>query len=433
MKTVDIDTVNIVLLSFCIIEAFLMLCSFRRGTMQLRASRAIFTEIAATFFAMVCFTVSLIYDREEHYVFSTCALAGSYIGVYMIYYFYVSYVREQINQIERGRKVPKAIAYSSLLLFILCAVVWVLSIFGKSSSTLRDPFSIGTAFTAGNAGCYLLIVFCIFLMVRHYRALGVRQTILLASMPVLMLAVTYIEPFAKGIEIRYPVIMLDLIIIYSTHYLDLENRAQKVRNDEVRLRLNMATDRMKPHYLYNVLTTIYYLCDTDPEKAQYAIGLFAEYMRNTLETMEKHELVDFSWELAEISQYLSLEKVRFGDRLRVEMDAEYVDFMVPPLSIQPLIENAVKHGISPKEEGGTIRLTTRKIADGGTQIIISDDGVGFDVKTLDNLDGSHEGLKNVKERIRLEIGGDMVIKSEIGKGTTAIVTIWPERTPDKER
>ena len=429
MNSELVRSVNIALLSFCIAETVLLLCSFRKGTMKVSASRALFTEIAATFFTMVFYTASLIYDSGSYYVFGTCTLALSYLGVYMIYYFYVAYIREQINQMEREQKVSKAVTYVSFAIFIFGAVIWVLSIFERKIGPVQnDAFSLGSAFAVGNAGCLMLVAFSLVMLIRHYRALGIRQTLLLSSMPVLMLVVTYAEPLMNGIEIRYPVIMLVIIIIYSRHYLDLENRAQRAENDEIRLRLSMATDRIKPHYLYNVLTTIYYLCETDPAKAQQAIGVFSEYMRSTLETIDKQELVDFSWELAEISQYLSLEKLRFGDRLNIELDTEYDDFMVPPLSIQPLVENAVKHGISAKEEGGTVRITTRRIADGGTQIIISDDGVGFDVGTLDELDKTHEGIMNVRERIRLEIGGDMTLTSEPGRGTTAIVTIWPEKS-----
>lgn len=429
-----VRAVNIALLCFCNAVTILILCSFRKGTMQVRASRALFTEIASVFFTMTFYTASLIFDRNSYYIFGTCSLAASYLGIYMIYYFYVAYIREQINQMERERSVSKAVTYASLAIFVAAAIIWVLSIFDADRNNVTlGAVGFGSAFAVGNAGCLMLIAFCLVLLLRHYKALGVRQTVLLSTMPVLMLAVTFTEPFSNGIEIRYPVIVLVIILIYSRHYLDLENRAQRVENDEIRLRLRMATDRMKPHYLYNVLTTIYYLCDTDPAKAQYAIGLFAEYMRNTLDTLEKHELVDFAWELEEVSQYLSLEKLRFGDRLNIEMDTEFTDFKVPPLSIQPLVENAVKHGISPSEKGGTVRITTREISGGGAQIIIHDDGVGFDASKLEQLDRSHEGVANVRERIRLEIGGDMVISSELGKGTTAIVTLWPEKSSVKAR
>lgn len=421
--------VNIGLLSFCSVLAVVLLLCFRKERMQVRTTRILFNAIAVMFFSMVLYTISLIYDPASHYVLSTTALTISYFTVYTVYYLYVLYITEQINQHEREQRVSRSITYISLILFVLGAVFWAFSLFAKrADGMLQAMLSLGSTFAVGNAGSLILIAVSLVLIIRHYNALGVKQAALLSSMPVLMLAITYLEPLAMGVEIRYPAIMLEIIVIYSQHYLDIENREKSAENDEIRLRLNVATDRMKPHYLYNVLTTIYYLCETDPEKAQYAIGLFAEYMRTTLQTMENRELVAFSQELTEIEQYLSLEKIRFGDRLNIEIDVECDDFMVPPLSIQPLVENAVKHGISPKEEGGTVRVMTRRISGGGAQIIVSDNGAGFDTEKLKELDKSHEGLANVRERIRLEIGGDMTISSEPGKGTTAIVTIWPYKS-----
>lgn len=424
-----IRAVNIGLLSFCSVLAVVLLMCFRRKSMHVRSTRILFNTIAVMFFSMVLHTISLIYDSASHYVLSTTALAISYFCVYTVYYLYVLYITEQINQMEREERVSRSVTYVSLILFVLGAVFWAFSLFAiKASGMLQAVLSLGSSFAVGNAGSLILIAISLVLIIRHHNALGVKQAALLSSMPALMLALTYLEPLANGIEIRYPAIMLEIVIIYSQHYLGIENREKSAENDEIRLRLNVATDRMKPHYLYNVLTTIYYLCETDPKKAQYAIGLFAEYMRTTLQTMENRELVAFSRELTEIEQYLSLEKIRFGDRLNIEIDVECDDFMVPLLSIQPLVENAVKHGISPKEEGGTVRVMTRRISGGGAQIIVSDDGAGFDTEKLKELDKSHEGLANVRERIRLKIGGDMTISSEPGKGTTAIVTIWPYRS-----
>ena len=92
--------------------------------------------------------------------------------------------------------------------------------------------------------------------------------------------------------------------------------------------------------------------------------------------MERDEPVEFSWELKEIRSYLALEKIRFGDRLNVEYDIEYDEFLIPPLTVQALVENAVDHGISAAENGGTVRIVTRKLSDGGAQIRVFDDGVG---------------------------------------------------------
>jgi sensor histidine kinase YesM len=310
--------------------------------------------------------------------------------------------------------------------------MWLVSAFGGClDAASRFTRELPLPFEFGHTGGMVMTLVTLVIIARHYRTLGLRHAIVLSFMPIMMPLATFIEPHIQGIDLHYPFILTEIIIVYTQHHLDMELQIEKDEVAETRSRIAMATGRMKPHYLYNVLTTIYYLCETDPIKAQRAIGTFSEYLRATLETLERQQLVNFSWELGEIRHYLELEKLRFGDRLRIDYDIEAEDFMVPPLSIQPLVENAVKHGIAPKEEGGTVRIVSRRLSDGGAQIRIRDDGAGFDIGELGKLDETHEGIANVRERIRLEVGGDMTITSAPGKGTTVVVTIRPEEAARK--
>lgn len=426
MTVETVRAVNIAVLGFCSLEAIILMVSYRRDSLKRRSSRIFFAKVVVTAFTMLCYTASFIHHTEPRDAFGTITLALAYIGIYAVFFLYIEYLKENINSVEKNSPVPAAVTYISIIVSVIGALLWVLSIFDSTFAALGEQVvSFGPAFALGHAGGFTLIAISLAMLARYYRTLGARQTLILSSMPLLMLAAIFLEPFSQGIELRYPAIMLEFLIIYTQHHLDLENKAGKNENDEIRARLNLATGRMKPHYLYNVLTTIYYLCESDPEKAQNAIGTFSEYLRATLETLEKQQLVGFDWELGEIRNYLTLEKLRFGDRLRVEFDTEYDEFQVPPLSIQPLVENAVKHGISPQEEGGTVRIISRKLSDGGAQIRVQDDGAGFDIDSLKSMDVTHEGLSNVRERLRLEVGGDMTITSEPGKGTTVVVTIRP--------
>lgn len=121
---------------------------------------------------------------------------------------------------------------------------------------------------------------------------------------------------------------------------------------------------------------------------------------------------------------MKLEKLRFGDRLNIVYDIETKDFFVPSLTIQPLVENAVKHGICEKESGGTLTLRTR-VDDGAIVIEIIDDGIGFDMqKEVISNDGHiHIGIQNVKDRLEQMAHGSLTIQSVLGKGTTVTVRL----------
>ena len=118
--------------------------------------------------------------------------------------------------------------------------------------------------------------------------------------------------------------------------------------------------------------------------------------------------------------------MRFDDKLNIKYDIQDTDFELPLLSIQPLVENAVKHGVGMKDDGGTVKIISRK-TDAGHEVIIEDDGVGFDVGEVKNDARSHIGMENTKKRLHDMCNGEVIIESEIGKGTIARVII-----PDKE-
>ena len=203
-------------------------------------------------------------------------------------------------------------------------------------------------------------------------------------------------------------------------------RRRKVDIQEVEAlhrRLRLAADRMKPHYINNVLTTIYYLCESDPERAQIAVGALSEYLRNTLETIDNAELVTFRWELNQIKNYMALESMRFGDHVRAVYDVDVDTFRIPPLTVLPLVENAVKHGIAGKEGQGTVSVITRRMPEGAVQIRVTDDGVGFDTTNVRIMKEAYQGLADVRERMKLETGAEMTIESKPGAGTTVTIHI----------
>ena len=120
--------------------------------------------------------------------------------------------------------------------------------------------------------------------------------------------------------------------------------------------------------------------------------------------------------------YLFIEKLRFGDSLNVVFDIESTNFVIPALTIQPLVENAVKHGVGAKEDGGTVTVAVKERI-GFFDIIISDDGVGFDPNTIDNRDRQHVGMDNVKNRLLMMCNATMRIQSVPGEGTCITISM----------
>lgn len=213
--------------------------------------------------------------------------------------------------------------------------------------------------------------------------------------------------------------------------------------DESRARLAEAEVKalraqISPHFIYNSLGAIASFINTDPERARELVVEFADFTRYTF---RRHgEFTTLAEELQAIDRYLLLEKARFGDRIRVglEIAPEVLGTVIPFLSLQPLVENAVRHGLEGRPDGGLITITA---ADDGEHAVITieDDGVGMDPERLRGLlgvrpDGEHVGLRNVDVRLRQLYGPEhgLVVDTAPGAGTLITVRLPKFRTPRLE-
>ncbi|MBS0022970.1 sensor histidine kinase [Microbacterium paraoxydans] len=199
--------------------------------------------------------------------------------------------------------------------------------------------------------------------------------------------------------------------------------------------------QISPHFIYNALTAIASFITTDPDRARDLVLEFADFTRYSFR--RQGEFTTLADELGSIHSYLELERARFGDRLRVTLQIapETLATVIPFLSVQPLVENAVRHGLEPGEGGGEIRIASR---DDGThtEITVEDDGVGMDPDGLRSLltareDGGHVGLRNVDTRLRQLYGstGGLVVETNTGAGTLVRMRVpksQPLHDPDDD-
>jgi LytS/YehU family sensor histidine kinase len=174
---------------------------------------------------------------------------------------------------------------------------------------------------------------------------------------------------------------------------------------------------MRPHFIYNTMTSIYYLCEQNPQKAQQVVLDFTNYLRKNFNAIAGTDTISFSEELDHTRAYLAVEIALFEDRLIVEYDTPFTQFRLPPLTLQPIVENAVKHGMDPDAaEPLTISVRTEK-TDDGSRITVEDNGKGFDPSYNGE---SHTALDIISERLKQQCGGTMKIDSAPGKTTVTI-------------
>ena len=180
--------------------------------------------------------------------------------------------------------------------------------------------------------------------------------------------------------------------------------------------------QMRPHFIYNSMTSIYYLCELDPRKAQQVTKDFTVYLRKNFTAMASDETIPFSDELEHTRAYLAVEQAQFDDSLFVDYDTPHIRFRVPPLTLQPIVENAVKHGMDP--ESGPLHIVVRtRETESGNEILVEDDGTGFDPA---GHSSPYTALENIQQRLEFMCKGELTIMPREGGGTIVKVII-PEQ------
>ena len=248
-------------------------------------------------------------------------------------------------------------------------------------------------------------------------------------------AVFFVLPLAAMLlQMRYPgsqVLMAGTtgaaLIMFLYIVSDQTDLYYRQADENARLKMDLMLGQIQPHFLYNSLAVIRSICEVDPRKTTQALDDFTQYLRHNMDSISEDKPIPFDLEWDHVRCYVNLQKLRFGDALQMDCQLEATDFRLPTLTLQPLVENAISYGVRKNSSGqGVVSIRSREFDD-HFEITVSDNGPGFRVEAVQgDTKRSHTGIQNVRERLRGVCGGDLVIQSEPGQGTTAIITV-PKR------
>ena len=204
---------------------------------------------------------------------------------------------------------------------------------------------------------------------------------------------------------------------------ELENEKLALKTQLTESRVSTMMSQIRPHFIYNTLGSIEQLCELDPLKAGELVHNFAKYLRGNFGELDNPKPILMSQEMEHVRHYINIENVRFPDMtFTFEMNSN--DFHIPALTIQPIVENAIKHGLMKLSKGGTIKVVSYE-TDTEYRVLVEDDGVGFDTSVL--LDErKHVGIRNIRGRLGAMVNGTLEIESGVGEGTKVFITIPKE-------
>lgn len=217
---------------------------------------------------------------------------------------------------------------------------------------------------------------------------------------------------------------LQLILLELYMMTGLVRRYLAERDEAARQRTRVAVAQMRPHFIYNTLMSLYYLCPQDPLKTQGVIKDFTRYLQKNFNAIGSEDTIPFEQELDHTRAYLAVEQACFEGHLFVEFDTPVMFFKLPPLTLQPIVENAVKHGMTPELEPLYVSVVTREVAQ-GVQITVEDTGPGF---APSDDDAPQLALSNIRERLKTMCGGTLEIEPREAGGTR--VTLFIPRKDD---
>lgn len=302
---------------------------------------------------------------------------------------------------------------------------WVFK-FTETGRWIRGPLGLAPFVTS-----FILILWLVIGAFIKYRGLRRAESLVPAIIAIIVAIAVFMD---LSLTYNPPVSFLTVAITESTVFFYIWMHLQFIREHEnavkAEQRIKIMISQIQPHFLFNALSTIQALTETDPERASKVIEEFAVYLRQNINSLNQDSLIPVKKEIEHTRAYSDIEQVRFPS-IRIEYDIADENFLIPPLTIQPMVENAIRHGVRGKKHGW---VSVSTYLDGETHVIvICDNGKGFDVdKMMEATEkGDHIGVRNVRDRIESMAGGTFSLESVVGEGTTITIRI-PVRTDEVE-
>lgn len=348
----------------------------------------------------------------ENIVLLNISAMMSMVFSYVLISAYAHCLTEFVCERKKVSFVPNYIILAICSIYILLSVI---SLFNGMFFSFDENgcFVNGPMYGLVRAFDLIVIIIGIFWVMCYRKILTLREISFLISFNVLPLLSMTLQRFWEPTP-QYMAVTLSLIVIYVLFHGEITRQLADSR-------ISIMLSQIQPHFMHNMLTTIMYMCRTEPEEAEKTVGQFADYLRANMDSLTLKQCIQFETELKHVKIYWSLEEKRFGDKIRAVYDIQENSFMLPSLTIQPIVENAVKHGM---RKGKQLTVTIRTYSDVNNYYVeINDDGRGFDVNAFENDGKSHIGIKNVQQRLKMMCGGELMVNSVPDQGTDAVIKI----------
>ena len=336
-------------------------------------------------------------------------------------YVYIDVSDEQIKSLRASSFIRALWALNFIGVLLVLTNPWTHFYYSVDE---QNAFVMGPFLFVRNLLFFIQGVMMIPVVVRLRERNGAPVTLRFLCCGALAILSTVLEFLVPGLTVLFPIVSLMLVLLSIGVQGRLEEELVAARADAAESRVRLLSGQIHPHFIFNSLAAIKGLIAEDPELAETTVQDFSDYLRSHLDVMSDTKLIPFVDELEHVNRYVSLEQADCSVPFELVYEITVDDFLVPPLTVQPLVENAIRHGVRTREEGGTVVVSTRRTPE-GIEVCVRDDGTGFSSATSLQDKRRRVGIENVRERLERQCGGTLVVQGD-GRGTVATMLIPEE-------
>ena len=411
----------------CVMCGVVMLCLFLGRRRHSTCDRLYMQMLLCNIGALLFDALALLLRGHPGSVFWWGVRIANFIAFLMNYGLlasFVEYLTEYLAQYAKVPRMPMHIAQGLCMTGMLLVVLTqFFPLFYRIDA--RNIYHRADFFWVSHVLGILVLAVCAWLLLYCSASVAPQQKVCLWSYIVLPFAAVIVQMFIYGLALVNLANTISIVIIFLFLQAEQNRLAAERENLLTQSRVSIMLSQIQPHFLYNTLATIQAMCRGKAPEAEQATVQFAQFLRGNLDSLQASAPIPFEKELHHTQNYLWLEKQRFQGFLQVRYDIHTMDFLIPALTLQPIVENAVRYGVMKKENGGTVWISTQETEHAYT-VTVKDDGMGFDAYAPKSDGRTHIGISNVGERLRMMCGGSLNITSTLGQGTVAVISVPKE-------
>lgn len=396
----------------------LIICSFFDKTERAASKRWLQAMLISNLIVLICIIVNdILNGKAEYTAINYVVTTMSFIMGYTIALSFNFYLMEYLKP-----KRKKLISVISILMYVTASLLIISSCFSDLYFTITDGvYKRGKLYWLSHSFIFIIPLINIINSIIKHKFTDKTYVCVCISYCAITIIALIIQVSIPHLSIIYVATLLAQVIVYMLVYVRMGYENERHKTEFAQQQIALALSQMQPHFIFNSLDTIRYFCDKNSAIASDMVYIFAKYMRFNMDALVQNNPIPFSDDLHHAQRYVAIEKRRFKG-INLFYNIEVCDFSLPPLTIQPIVENAIKNGSSSQDSGTEISISS-STADDNFIVTISSNSIDFQAPAPYSTTANYCDIENIRNRLQTMCGGALDIENTPDGNTSVIIKI----------